>query len=140
MKLPGYRMVAFWALIVLSEAAEEAPNAQVSPSMPPQSSISSHLSVQSGNVLPVVGDEGVVSLPTEKTTSVVSAGDDVPEDPAYAKLSADEKNMFTGQDESSHFMGDMSEKEADFAASQGAEDAMFGMSDEVSPAPFPCII
>ena len=84
---------------------------------------------QSANALPAVGDEGLSALPRE---GVAAFEEETPAvDPAYAKLSKADREMFTSKHASSHFAGDMSNREKAFAASQGDQEAMFGLSNEV---------
>lgn len=107
---PEWRLIAFWVMVMLVEVGGE------------------HVDPQSANALPTVGDEGLSALPRE---GVAAFEEETPAvDPAYAKLSKADREMFTSKDASSHFAGDMSNREKAFAASQGDQEAMFGLSNE----------
>ena len=88
--------------------------------------------MQSAHALPAAGDEGVSALPHEEAAGFEEETPAM--DPAFAKLSDADRQMFadSGDETSSHFLGDMNSKEKDFAALQGNQQAMFGLSDEVS--------
>jgi len=79
-----------------------------------------------------VADEGAVAMPSEDSVSPLVDDSGFPVDPAFAKLSTEDKAMFTsGGDDVSHFTGSMTDNESEFAETQGAETEMFGLSDEV---------
>ena len=76
------------------------------------------------------------NAPVDPAFAKLSAADkamfaDAPVDPAYAKLTAADKEAVQSQSSESYFTGSMSAKEATFAANQGAQKEMFGLSDQV---------